>query len=82
MSDHRDDELIGPENRTSEEASLDLNSMFSKNGRDLNRLFPDAHSRRLLRDLRRTQRGVDRFLKRLEREADIADLPGGSDEVS
>ena len=82
MSEHRDDEVIGTEDRSSDEVSIDLNLLFSKDGRDLNRLFPDAHSRRLLRDLKKSQHGVDRFLRSLEKEGDIVDLAGGTDEVS
>jgi hypothetical protein len=49
-----------------EETTIDLNTLFCQEGRDLNRLFPDPPFKRFLRDVSKNQRDVERFLKRLE----------------
>jgi hypothetical protein len=82
MSEKRDDKTTGPDDQTFAEQPIDLNVLFAEDGRDLNRLFPDTHFKRLLRDVKRNQRGVDRFLKGLENEDDIVRKSGGADEVS
>ncbi len=82
MSEKRDDKTTGPDDQTFAEQPIDLNVLFSEDGRDLNRLFPDTHFKKLLRDVKRNQRGVDRFLKGLENEGDIVRKSGGADEVS
>jgi hypothetical protein len=64
------------------EVPIDLNTLFSTEGRDLNRLFPDPHFRRFLKDLKRNQREVKRFLKRLEDDGSNTGRSGGSHEVS
>lgn len=65
-----DEERNGDSGRTDEnmadEMPIDLNMLFSEDRRDLNLLFPDPRFRRFLRDVRRNQRDVKRFLKRLE----------------
>ena len=56
------------ETEVPDEMPIDLNMLFSEEKRDLNRLFPDPRFRRFLRDMRRSQRDLERFLKRLESE--------------
>jgi hypothetical protein len=47
---------------------VDLNNLFPGKGYDLNRLFPDEESKRLLRDVKRNKRDIERFLQNLEME--------------
>jgi len=82
MSEKKDDETAGSNDQTFADQPIDLNVLFSEDGRDLNRLFPDTHFKKLLRDVKRNQRGVDRFLKGLENEDEIDRKSGGADEVS
>lgn len=46
----------------------DLNVLFPGKGYDLNRLFPDAGTRKLLYELRRNKRDIQRFIKKLHFE--------------
>ena len=82
MSEERDENATGPDDHAFAEQPIDLNVLFSEDGRDLNRLFPDTHFKKLLRDVKRNRRGVDRFLKGLENDDDIVEKSGGADEVS
>lgn len=66
MDEDRSYDFRRPEDKIPDEMPIDLNVLFSKDGRDLNRLFPDLRFRRFLRDMRRNQRDVERFLKKLE----------------
>jgi hypothetical protein len=82
MEDERTDTLELGEGATEKEASIDLNAIYSGEERDLNRLFPDAMVRRFLRDVRKNQRDVERFLKRLEHDGSMPEKSGGGNEVS
>lgn len=42
---------------------IDLNVLYPEKGYDLNRLFPDEGTKKLLYELRRNKRDIDRFLK-------------------
>ena len=42
---------------------LDLNLLFPGKNYDLNRLFPDEETKKLLYELRRNKRDIDRFIK-------------------
>ena len=42
---------------------IDLNILFPEKGYDLNRLFPDEETKKLLYELRRNKRDIDRFIK-------------------
>jgi len=44
---------------------IDLNALFPEKGYDLNRLFPDEATKKLLYELRRNKRDIDRFIKSL-----------------
>jgi hypothetical protein len=46
----------------------DLNLLFPGKGYDLNRLFPDAGSRKFLYDLRRNKKDIERLIKNLQLE--------------
>jgi len=54
--------------KISEEGDIDLNQVFMRNGRDLNRLFPDLSLKRFLKEIEQHQREVRTFLKSLEFE--------------
>jgi len=47
---------------------LDLNVLFPGKGYDLNRLFPDEGTKKLLYELRRNKRDIERFIKSLRIE--------------
>jgi len=47
---------------------VDLNVLFPGKGYDLNRLFPDEGTKKLLYDLKRNKRDIERFLKNLRTE--------------
>jgi hypothetical protein len=42
---------------------IDLNVLYPEKGYDLNRLFPDEGTKKLLYELRRNKRDIDRFIK-------------------
>jgi len=64
-----------------DEVAVDLNAVFPEEEKDLNRLFPDSGLRRLLRELRRNKRDVERFLERLEIDSEAPEKSGGTHEV-
>jgi len=49
---------------------VDLNVLFPGKGYDLNRLFPDEETKKLLYELKRNKRDIDRFIKSLDMEED------------
>jgi len=51
-----------------EKGDIDLNQVFTNNGRDLNRLFPDLSLKRFLKEIEENKREVRTFLKALEFE--------------
>ncbi len=51
-----------------EKGDIDLNQVFTNNGRDLNRLFPDLSLKRFLKEIEGNKREVRAFLKALEVE--------------
>jgi hypothetical protein len=55
-----------PKEETKKE--VDLNSLFPGRNYDLNRLFPDEGTRKLLQDLKRNRREIERFIKNLDIE--------------
>ena len=60
------------ENLSGEEKikEIDLNSLFPGKNCDLNRLFPDEATRRLLSQVKRNKRDIERFIKNLHLEED------------
>ncbi|MBM4306236.1 MAG: hypothetical protein FJ115_02135 [Deltaproteobacteria bacterium] len=56
----------GPEEGKRRE--VDLNTLFPGKSYDLNRLFPDEGTKRLLNELKRNKRDIDRFIKSLNLE--------------
>ena len=57
---------IDPEEEKKRE--IDLNVLFPEKGYDLNRLFPDGETKKLLYELRRNKRDIDRFIRSLHVE--------------
>ena len=57
---------IRPEEEKKRE--VDLNTLFPGKDYDLNRLFPDEGTKRLLHELKRNKRDIDRFIKSLDLE--------------
>ena len=51
-----------------EKGDIDLNRVFTENGRDLNRLFPDISLKKLLKEVEENKREIKTFLKALEIE--------------
>jgi hypothetical protein len=64
--------VTAPETSGSEvkEREVDLNALFPGTGYDLNRLFPDEGTKKLLHDLKRNKRDIERFIRNLEEEED------------
>ncbi len=59
-------QTVDPEEEKKRE--IDLNALFPEKGYDLNRLFPDGETRKLLHELRRNKRDIDRFIRSLKVE--------------
>jgi len=57
---------VNPEEEKKRE--VDLNVLFPGKGYDLNRLFPDEETKKLLYELRRNKRDIERFVKNLDLE--------------
>jgi hypothetical protein len=57
---------ISPEEEKKRE--VDLNALFPGKDYDLNRLFPDEGTKKLLYELRRNKRDIERFIKNLKAE--------------
>ena len=57
---------VNPEEEKKRE--VDLNALFPEKGYDLNRLFPDEETKKLLYELKRNKRDIERFIKRLNLE--------------
>ena len=47
------------------EKVIDLNDLFPGKSYDLNRLFPDEGTKKLLHQLKRNKRDIERFIKNL-----------------
>ena len=56
-------ERVNPEEEKRRE--VDLNVLFPGKNYDLNRLFPDEGTKKLLYELRRNKRDIERFIKKL-----------------
>jgi hypothetical protein len=57
---------VDPEEERKKE--VDLNVLFPGKDYDLNRLFPDGETKKLLYELRRNKRDIERFIKNLDLE--------------
>jgi len=50
--------------------AVDLNALYPGKEYDLNRLFPDEGTKKLLYELRRNKRDIERFIKNLDVEGE------------
>ena len=68
--EEREDQV--PERLAEEEKKkeVDLNLLFPVKDYDLNHLFPDEGTRKLLYELKRNKREIERFIKSLNLEED------------
>jgi hypothetical protein len=57
---------INPEDGKKRE--VDLNAVFPGKDYDLNRLFPDEETKKLLYELKRNKRDIERFIRTLQVE--------------
>ncbi len=76
-----DDDSQRANESAQDEATVDLNAVFPEEEKDLNRLFPDSGLRRLLTELRKNKRDIERFLERLEIDSEVPEESGGNHEV-
>jgi hypothetical protein len=60
----------GAEPTEVKEREVDLNALYPGKEYDLNRLFPDEGTKKLLHDLKRNKRDIERFIRNLEEEED------------
>jgi hypothetical protein len=51
-----------------EKGDIDLNRVFTENGRDLNQLFPDISLKKFLKEVEENKKEIETFLKALEVE--------------
>ena len=58
-------EILAEEEKKKE---VDLNALFPGKNYDLNHLFPDEGTRKLLYELKRNKREIERFIKSLDVE--------------
>jgi hypothetical protein len=61
-------ETTVPEGEKEKGKEPDLNLLYPGREFDLNRLFPDEGTKKLLHDLKRNKRDIDRFVKSLQME--------------
>jgi hypothetical protein len=66
--EENDEQPQGIEPEAEKKREIDLNVLFPEKGYDLNRLFPDEETKKLLYELRRNKRDIDRFIRSLHVE--------------
>ena len=66
--EENDEQSQGIDPEAEKKREIDLNVLFPEKGYDLNRLFPDGETKKLLNELRRNKRDIDRFIKSLHVE--------------
>ena len=66
--EEKDDQSPKTDPEEVKKREVDLNVLFPGKGYDLNRLFPDEGTRKLLYELRRNRRDIERFIKNLHSE--------------
>ncbi len=63
-----DQEKLQDQSQEGKKWEVDLNALFPGKNYDLNRLFPDEGTKRLLHELKRNKREIDRFVRSLNLE--------------
>ena len=66
--EEKDEESPKIDQTEEKKREIDLNTLFHPKGYDLNRLFPDEGTKKLLYELRRNKRDIERFIKSLHVE--------------
>jgi hypothetical protein len=66
--EEKDDQSQKIEPEEEKKREVDLNILFPGRKYDLNRLFPDEGTKKLLYELRRNKRDIERFIKNLDPE--------------
>jgi hypothetical protein len=66
--EENDEQPQGIDPEAEKKREIDLNVLFPEKGYDLNRLFPDEETKKLLYELRRNKRDIDRFIRSLHVE--------------
>ena len=66
--EEKEDQPSGVKPEGEKKRELDLNLLFPGKDYDLNRLFPDEETKKLLYELRRNRRDIERFIKNLNFE--------------
>jgi hypothetical protein len=66
--EEKDEQPHGIDPQEEKKREIDLNVLFPEKGYDLNHLFPDEETKRLLYELRRNKRDIDRFIRSLHVE--------------
>lgn len=61
MEEKEEPQPANPEEEKKRE--VNLNTLYPGRSYDLNRLFPDEATKRLLHELRRNKRDIERFIK-------------------
>jgi hypothetical protein len=64
-NDEKPLEKVSEEEKTKE---VDLNDLFPGKSYDLNRLFPDEETRRLLYEVKRNKKDIERLIKNFDKE--------------
>ncbi len=70
--EEKEEDNLSPDIELHEEKKreVDLNVLFPGRNYDLNRLFPDETTKKLLHDLKRNKRDIERFIRSLDLEED------------
>ena len=66
--EEQDENLDPSDEKEEKKREIDLNTLFPEKGYDLNHLFQDEGTKKLLYELRRNKRDIDRFIKSLHVE--------------
>jgi hypothetical protein len=66
--EEKDDQSPKTNPEEEKKREVDLNALFPGKDYDLNRLFPDEGTKKLLHELKRNRRDIERFIKSLHVE--------------
>jgi len=66
--EEKDEEPLDKVSEEDKTKEIDLNGLFPGKSYDLNRLFPDEETRRLLYEVKRNKKDIERLIKNLDRE--------------
>ena len=68
MAEEKEEQPLGASAEEEKKREIDLNALYPGKEYDLNRLFPDEGTKKLLHDLKRSKRDIERFIKNLSAE--------------